>query len=123
MLITKASSLSDLLAKWSIVLSQYDIRYTLAKGVKGQALADFLAEHLLPEDSPFNNELPNEPSYLVDWASELEKEDHWGMNFDGASRMNKLGEPTSGVGAMFYSGKNVHSILLSLDGTMIKQYG
>lgn len=34
-LVTKAGSLSDRLAKWLIVLSQYDIRYTPSKAVKG----------------------------------------------------------------------------------------
>ena len=42
-LMTKAGSLNDRLAKWSILLSCYDIRYTLAKAIKGKALANFLA--------------------------------------------------------------------------------
>lgn len=70
-LVTKAGSLSDRLAKWSIGLSQYDIRYMLAKAVKGQALANFLAKHPLSEDSPLNDKLPHEPSYLMDWASRI----------------------------------------------------
>ena len=49
-LMTKASSLNDRLVKWSMLLSCYDIRYMLAKAIKGQALADFLAEYPLSED-------------------------------------------------------------------------
>lgn len=50
-LMTQADSLNDRLARWSILLSCYDIRYTPAKAIKGQALADFLVEHHLSEDS------------------------------------------------------------------------
>ena len=50
-LITNAGSLNARLAKWFILLSQFYIRYVLQKVIKGQALADFLAEHPLPKDS------------------------------------------------------------------------
>ncbi|KAJ8621804.1 hypothetical protein MRB53_030333 [Persea americana] len=49
-LVTKAGSLNTRLAKWSILLSQFDIRYVPQKAIKGQALANFLAEHPLPKD-------------------------------------------------------------------------
>lgn len=49
-LMTKAGSLNFRLAKWSILLSQYDLVYEKQKVVKGQALADFLAAHPLPAD-------------------------------------------------------------------------
>lgn len=44
-LVTKAGALNARLAKWSILLSQFDIVYVPQKAVKGQALADFLAAH------------------------------------------------------------------------------
>ena len=50
---TKAGSLNNRLAKWSILLSCYDVRYTLAKAIKGQALVDLLIEHPPDEDSEF----------------------------------------------------------------------
>lgn len=49
-LVTKVGTLSARLAKWYILLSQYDIIYVPQKAVKGQALADFLAAHPLPPD-------------------------------------------------------------------------
>jgi len=33
------------LAKWKILLSKFDIIYVTQKAIKGQALADHLAEH------------------------------------------------------------------------------
>ncbi|PIN08667.1 hypothetical protein CDL12_18753 [Handroanthus impetiginosus] len=39
--------LSGILAKWSIIFNQYEITYVLQKAVKGQALANFPADHPL----------------------------------------------------------------------------
>lgn len=64
-LMTKADSLNDRLAKWYILLSCYGIRYTPAKVIKGQALADFLAKNHLPKDSEFINDLPDEPTFFT----------------------------------------------------------
>ena len=56
-LVTKVGSLNTRLAKRSILLSLFDIRYVLQKAIKGQALADFLAEHPLPKDSSLRDDL------------------------------------------------------------------
>ncbi|XXG59332.1 hypothetical protein AAC387_Pa04g1436 [Persea americana] len=68
-LVTKAGSLNARLAKWSILLSQFDIRYVPQKAIKGQALADFLEEHPLPKDSPLRDDLPDEPVYSMETSS------------------------------------------------------
>lgn len=106
--VTKASSLSDRLVKWSIVLSQYDIRYTSTKAVKGQALVDFLDAHPILKDSKLNDEPPDEPSDLVDQASKSDEKERWGMNFDGATRTNELSELTSSVRIVFYSPERMY---------------
>jgi len=41
----KPSTLNDRLAKWAILLSQYEMQFLPQKAVKGQAVADFLVEH------------------------------------------------------------------------------
>ncbi|TYK29707.1 uncharacterized protein E5676_scaffold3607G00170 [Cucumis melo var. makuwa] len=41
---------SGRLAKWAVLLQQYDIVYIYQKAIKGQALADFLADHPIPSD-------------------------------------------------------------------------
>ncbi|XXG62732.1 hypothetical protein AAC387_Pa05g1045 [Persea americana] len=68
-LITKAGSLNARLAKWSILQSQFDIRYVPQKAIKGQALGNFLAEHPLPKDSPLRDDLPDELVYNVETSS------------------------------------------------------
>ena len=53
-------TLTGRLAKWAVLLLQFDITYVPQKAIKGQALADFLAAHPLPADSPLNDDLPDE---------------------------------------------------------------
>ena len=57
---TKTSSLNCRLAKWDILLSQYEIQFMLHKAIKGQAVADFLADHPAPGSSKFYYDLPDE---------------------------------------------------------------
>lgn len=76
-LVTKAGSLNARLAKWSILLSQYDIIFVPQKlesnRRKGQALADFLGAHPPPfhnkENSKLQEELPDEAVYCTEVAS------------------------------------------------------
>src|SRR2546430_7134398 len=44
LLMTKISSLNGWLAKWAILLSQYDMHFLPQKAIKGQAIANFIAE-------------------------------------------------------------------------------
>ena len=38
------------IARWAVLLQQYDLAYVPQKAVKGQALADFLADHPIQSD-------------------------------------------------------------------------
>ncbi|XXG47946.1 hypothetical protein AAC387_Pa02g2507 [Persea americana] len=99
-LITKAGSLNARLAKWSILLSQFYIRYVSQKAIKGQALADFLIKHPLPTDSPIRDDLLDEPVYNVETSSPNAS---WNMYFDGATRTNEKGKLISGIDILFVS--------------------
>ena len=50
-LMTKVGLLSPRMAKWSMLISQFDIEYVPQRAVKGQALAEFLAAHPIQEGS------------------------------------------------------------------------
>ena len=45
---------------------KFDITYTPQKTIKGQALADFLAAHPLPHDSPLTCNLPDEETLAIE---------------------------------------------------------
>jgi hypothetical protein len=59
---------------------EFDITFVPQKAVKGQALAEFLAAHTAPNDSPLIIELPDEEVFTT------ELEAPWELYFDGASR-------------------------------------
>ncbi|XP_019226185.1 PREDICTED: uncharacterized protein LOC109207675 [Nicotiana attenuata] len=77
--------LSGRLARWSILFNQYEITYTPQKAVKGQALANFLADHPLPAEWELSDEFPDEDVLFI---VELPP---WTMFFDGSARCNGAG--------------------------------
>ena len=73
------------LAKWKILLSEFDIVYVTQKAIKAQALADHLAENLVdkeyePLKTYFHDE---EVSFVGDDISEAYP--GWISIFDGAT--------------------------------------
>ena len=85
------------MARWLVLLTEFDIDYVAKKVVKGRAVADFLAQNPLNEEEEFELEFPDE--YLG--AIEIQG---WSMHFDGA--VNSRG---AGIGV----------ILITPDGEMI----
>jgi ribonuclease HI len=61
-------------------MMEYNITYIPQKAIKGQALADFLAAHPIPDNSPLVTDLPDEEVFEVDIEAP------WELYFDGASR-------------------------------------
>ena len=57
---TKPGSLNLRLAKWALLLSQYDMLFVPQKAVKGQALADFLVAQTISESSNLHEDIPDE---------------------------------------------------------------
>ena len=62
---TKPGSLNSRLAKWILLLSQYNMLFVPQKAVKGQAFADFLAAHPVPESSKLHEDIPDEVLNLI----------------------------------------------------------
>jgi len=84
-LMTKPSSLNSRMANWVILLSQYDMTFVPQKAIKGQALADFLVAHPVPESSKLHEDILNE----VNEANITSSDDVWQLFFDGKNRTKR----------------------------------
>ncbi|XP_070015347.1 uncharacterized protein [Nicotiana sylvestris] len=71
--------LSDQLARWYLQFQQFEIVYIPPKAINGEALADFLADHPIPDDWELTDKLPDEDAMVV------EVQLPWKMYFDGAA--------------------------------------
>ena len=110
-------SLSRRVARWQVLLSEFDILYVSQKAIKGSAIADFLTERANEEYEPMSFEFPDEDlmAVLQIEKEESPEEEGWKMYFDGAS--NALGR---GVGAVLISPDGNHcpfTVKLSFDCT------
>ncbi|XP_075105025.1 LOW QUALITY PROTEIN: uncharacterized protein LOC107765109 [Nicotiana tabacum] len=75
------------LAKWQILLTEFDIIYVTRTAMKAQALADHLAENSVDEAyEPLKTYFPDEEAMYVDEADHDEKPG-WKLFFDGAANM------------------------------------
>ena len=90
LLMTKPSSLNGRLTKWAILLSQYEMHFLPQKAVKGQAVADLLAEHPDPKATKLYDDLPDEVAEACQTQTSFERQ-VWQLFFDGASRTSPKG--------------------------------
>ncbi|PKI40931.1 hypothetical protein CRG98_038679 [Punica granatum] len=93
-LLDSPSSMRNI-AKWRCQLTEYDIEYVSRTSVKGQVIADHLAEFPIEDNTPIDPNFPDEGILQVD--DEGEKPE-WKMYFDGA--VNSIG---SDIGAVLIS--------------------
>ncbi|KAA0025349.1 uncharacterized protein E5676_scaffold718G00310 [Cucumis melo var. makuwa] len=70
--------ISGCLAKWVVLPQQYNIVYIFQNVIKGQAQADFLADHPIPSDWKFCEDLSDDEIFFT------EVMEPWTMYFDGA---------------------------------------
>ncbi|XP_012468804.1 uncharacterized protein LOC105786876 [Gossypium raimondii] len=100
----ESTVLNGRMARWKILLSEFDIVYVNQKAVKGSAIADFLASRALEDYEPLDFDFPNEDLMNVATAEENSQENHpWKLNFDGAS--SAVG---NGIGAVLISPNGDH---------------
>lgn len=60
-----STTLNGRMARWQILLSEFDIVYVNQKAIKGSAIADFLASRALEDYEPLNFDFPNEDLMCV----------------------------------------------------------
>ena len=94
---------SGRVARWQMLLAEFDITYVTQKSIKGQAIADHLAYLPLPQYEPVKTDFPDEDVLCVD-IEEIKDPESWTMYFDGALNQN---------------GKGIGIVLLSPEGVAI----
>ncbi|KAG8482687.1 hypothetical protein CXB51_024229 [Gossypium anomalum] len=82
------------MARWQILLSEFDIVYVSQKAIKGSAIADFLASRALDDYESLNFDFLNDELMCVATTEDC----LWKLSFDGAS--NVVG---NGIGAVLIS--------------------
>ncbi|XP_019230162.1 PREDICTED: uncharacterized protein LOC109211115 [Nicotiana attenuata] len=94
---------TERLAKWQILLTEFDIVYVTRTAMKAQALAYHLAENPVDEDyEPLKTYFPDEEVMHIDELEQVEKPG-WKLFFDGAANMKGVG-----IGAVLISETGQH---------------
>ncbi|XP_070008372.1 uncharacterized protein [Nicotiana sylvestris] len=94
---------TGMLAKWQILLTEFDILYVTRTAMKAQALADHLAENPVDEEyEPLRTYFPDKEVMHIDKV-EKEEKPGWKLFFDGAANMKGVG-----IGAVLISKKRHH---------------
>lgn len=64
-LLSKAA-LIGCLAKWVMILSEYDIEYVDRKAIKGQVIVDQFADASMKVDHPLISDFPDESIFVIE---------------------------------------------------------
>ena len=92
----KKLALIGRMARWWLLLSEFDIKFTTRKSVKGIAIAELLAENLVRGSKDVEFKFPNEELMQA-------KGGIWQLYFDGAS--NQIGY---GIGILLVAPDESH---------------
>src|ERR1044072_8041303 len=91
-------ALTGRIARWQMILTEYDIQYTTQKAIKGSVVADYLAHQPVNDSQSMQDEFPDEDIMALFEEGGTSREGKWVLFFDGAS--NILGH---GIGAVLIS--------------------
>ncbi|GAU10561.1 hypothetical protein TSUD_423630, partial [Trifolium subterraneum] len=109
--IFEKAALTGRIARWQMLLSEYDIEYHTQKAIKGSVLADHLAHQPVEDYQPIKFDFPDEEIMYLKmkdcdepvFGEGPDPESQWGLIFDGA--VNLYG---SGIGAIIVTPKGAH---------------
>ncbi|GAU51332.1 hypothetical protein TSUD_412790 [Trifolium subterraneum] len=109
--IFEKAALTGRIARWQMLLFEYDIEYRTQKAIKGSVLADHLAHQPVDNYQPIKFDFPDEEIMYLKmkdcdepvFGEGPDPESLWGLFFDGA--VNLYG---SGIGAIIVTPKGAH---------------
>ncbi|XP_020272188.1 uncharacterized protein LOC109847370 [Asparagus officinalis] len=96
------STLNWRLARYALLLSQYDILFKPQKAVKGQVICDLMANQPMEGRVDLYQDISNKTCE----ANAASKEQVWQLFFDGASRTSPKATIITGVGVVLVSPQN-----------------
>ena len=76
---------SSRLTRWMLLLSEFDISVEMPRAIKGQALADLLAQFPHESTCVLRDELPMEPLEIATCEIIAKEDNEWVVTFDGSS--------------------------------------
>ncbi|XP_058223154.1 uncharacterized protein LOC131332860 [Rhododendron vialii] len=89
-------TLTGKLARWLLMLAEFELKYVTRKSVKGRAIAEFLADHPVKGGKDAEFKFPNEDLMTI-------AEDVWKLYFDGAANQEGFG-----IGVLLISPNGSH---------------
>ncbi|XP_012461464.1 uncharacterized protein LOC105781468 [Gossypium raimondii] len=106
------------MARWQILLSEFDIVYVSQKAIKGSAIVDFLASRALEDYEFVNFDFPNEDLIYVANTEENPQRDHvWRLKFDGASNATEYEACIMGIRAAIE--RNIKMLRVYKDSVLV----
>ncbi|GAU37187.1 hypothetical protein TSUD_30520 [Trifolium subterraneum] len=109
--IFEKAALTGRIARWQMLLSEYDIEYRTQKAIKGSILADHLAHQPVEDYQPIKFDFPDEEIMYLKmkdcdepvFGEGPDPESKWGLIFDGAVNVYGIG-----IGAIIVTPKGAH---------------
>ena len=93
-------ALTGKISCWQMLLSKFDIVFMTRKAIKGQAIADYLADQPLNDPGLSESLFPNEDVMPLELEPDSMDPWHWKLYFHGATNSTE-----NGVGAILVSPK------------------
>ncbi|XP_074290617.1 uncharacterized protein LOC141617332 [Silene latifolia] len=91
--------LSGRIARWTMMLAEFDLTFMALKSIKGMVISDYLADFPVSEDKQEAYDFPDEEIFVTD-------DDYWQLFFDGASNQKGYG-----IGVLLISPDGAHTPL------------
>ena len=101
-------ALTGRLARWKMLLYEYDIQYVIQKAIKGSILADHLAHQPLEEYQSMKFDFPDEDVMKLDDYDGVDLQERWTLTFDGASNAT-----CHGIREILTSPCNTHTLIMA----------
>nr|XP_023877103.1 uncharacterized protein LOC111989541 [Quercus suber] len=83
------------ISRWQILLSEFDIVFVIRRAIKGQAIADYLANQPLNDPKLLESLFPDENVMTLDPEPDSVEPWHWKLYFDRVANSTR-----NGVGAV-----------------------